>query len=70
MSSERDIMFPKIFMIPRRPESGCEFFEVEESRGGFYLARCRILDRYLTNFHANRCKEAWETCPYRRFGSI
>jgi hypothetical protein len=61
-------MYPKIFALPRKPSSGCEFFKVEKTGDGSYVARCLILDRYLTIFQVEKCERYWQTCPYRRFG--
>jgi hypothetical protein len=68
LSSEREVVFPKIYMLPKKPESACEFLEVEETKEGFYLARCKVLDRYLTVYQVMKCERFWKTCPYRKFG--
>jgi len=65
----RGPLYAKIHMLYQRPKSDCEYFEVEE-REGFYLARCRVLDRYLTRDQALKCERYWKTCPYRRFGEF
>ena len=40
-------MYTAIHAIYHRPSSGCEFFEYEEAEG-YYLAKCKVLGRYLT----------------------
>jgi len=67
--AEREVVYPRIFVLPRKPESGCEYLEVEETKEGFYLAKCKVLGRYLTSFHVAKCEKYWKTCPYRRFGA-
>ncbi len=62
-------LYVKIHALYQKPRSGCEYFEVEEEEG-YYLARCRILDRYLTRDQALKCEKYWQTCPYRRFGEF
>jgi len=63
-------MYPKIFSLTRRPSSGCEFLEVEKSGDGAYVARCKVLDRYLTVFQVEKCEKYWRSCPFRRFGAL
>ncbi len=68
MPSAQRLPFKKIFLLPSKPSSGCPFLEVEETREG-YLARCRVLDRYLTKYAVARCERYWESCPFRRIGA-
>lgn len=68
-SKQQYAMYPKIFALTRKPSSKCEFFQVEKSGDGAYVARCAVLDRYLTIFQVEKCEKYWTTCPYRRFGA-
>jgi hypothetical protein len=61
-------MYPSIFVLERKPSSDCEFFKVEKTQEGLYVAYCEVLGRYLTKFQVEKCERAWKTCPYRRFG--
>ncbi|MFN3267731.1 MAG: hypothetical protein ACK416_00560 [Zestosphaera sp.] len=54
-----------IHALNEKPESGCEFFESED-HGGYFLAGCRVLRRYLTKFEVMDCEKHWINCPYRR----
>ncbi|MEB3765791.1 MAG: hypothetical protein GSR77_06475, partial [Desulfurococcales archaeon] len=60
-------MYTAIHAIYHRPSSGCEFFEYEEAEG-YYLAKCKVLGRYLTKDAAIKCENYWRTCPYRKIG--
>ncbi|MEB2836616.1 MAG: hypothetical protein GSR80_001787 [Desulfurococcales archaeon] len=62
------MMYPRIFLLNRKPSSECEYFEVEKTSEGLYVAYCRVLGRYLTLYQVEKCEKAWKTCPYRRFG--
>ncbi|MCE4604561.1 MAG: hypothetical protein F7B20_06320 [Aeropyrum sp.] len=62
--SER-IVYPKIYIMHRRPRSDCEYFEVRE-RGGEFIALCKVLGRPLTVTSVEKCEKYWQDCPYRR----
>ena len=66
MSSRDKLVYPKIYVVHYRPESGCEYFKVREAEGG-YIARCEILDRYLAKHEILKCERYWQMCPFRRF---
>jgi len=59
--------YTPVFAIYHRPSSGCEFFEYEEAEG-YYLAYCKVLQRYLTRDAALKCENYWKTCPFRKIG--
>ena len=66
--SHRDkvkVAFPRIFTLHYKPSSGCQFFEATEVEG-FYVAKCRVLDRYLVRGTVYKCERYWEECPYRK----
>ena len=64
-ASQERIVFPKIFALYTMPKSGCEFFEVVEKEG-FFVAKCKVLDRFLVNTSVYKCEKLWEDCPFRR----
>ncbi|MCE4627917.1 MAG: hypothetical protein F7C34_02045 [Desulfurococcales archaeon] len=63
----REPMYKTIFAVYHKPQSECQFFEVQEKEG-YYLARCRVLERYLTTDQVIKCENYWRTCPFRRIG--
>ena len=66
MSQKRaKIAFPKIFMLHYKPSSQCQFFEYEELEG-YYVAKCRVLGRYLVKGSVFKCERYWEECPFRK----
>lgn len=60
-------IYKPIHVLYREPKSGCEFFEVIEE-SGYYMARCRVLERVLIKEVVVKCEEYWQTCPFRRIG--
>ncbi len=66
---KRGPLYVQIHALYQRPRSGCEYFEVIEEEG-YYLARCKVLDRFLTKDQALKCERYWKSCPYRRFGEL
>ncbi len=62
-------LYIKIHALYQRPKSGCEYFVVEEGEG-YYLAYCKVLERYLTSDQALKCERLWQSCPFRRFGEL
>ena len=67
-AAKQHMMYPNIFVLNRKPSSECEYFRVEKTSEGMYVAYCEVLGRYLTRFHVEKCERSWKTCPYRRFG--
>ena len=65
MSREQKIPFPRIFILHYKPSSACKFFEVKEQEG-YYIARCRVLGRYLVKGSVYKCEKFWEECPFRK----
>jgi len=57
--------YAKIHAIHYKPKSQCEFFEVVEAEG-YYMARCRALDRFIVRDLVYKCEKYWDQCPYRR----
>ncbi|BAN90715.1 hypothetical protein [Aeropyrum camini] len=62
------IVYPRIYVLRRRPRSGCEYFEVRE-RGGEYIAFCKVLGRPLPSVSVEKCERHWEDCPFRRMAA-
>ncbi len=60
-------MYTAIHAIYHKPTSQCEFFEYEEEEG-YYLAKCKVLNRYLTRDAVIKCENYWKTCPFRKIG--
>jgi hypothetical protein len=56
-----------IYAIYERVESGCEYFHLEDV-GGYFIARCDVLDRELGKHEVPLCVSEWKTCPLRRIG--
>jgi hypothetical protein len=67
VSADREPVYKVIFAIYHKPSSGCPFFEVKEKEG-YYLAYCKVLERYLTRDQVIKCENYWKTCPYKRIG--
>ncbi|MCE4602678.1 MAG: hypothetical protein F7C08_02250 [Desulfurococcales archaeon] len=59
------IPFPRIFMLHYKPSSQCQYFEAEEHEG-YYVARCKVLGRYLVRGSVYKCERYWEDCPFRK----
>lgn len=57
--------YAKIHAIHYKPRSQCEFFEVIEGEG-YYMAKCKILDRFIVRDMIFKCEKYWDQCPYRR----
>ncbi len=57
-----------IHSLKSKPDSGCEFFVIEEDESGAYLAACKVLNRYLTRYEVPLCEKYWKDCPYRKIG--
>lgn len=62
------IVYPRIYVVGRKPRSECEFFEVKERDGGF-IAVCRVLGRPLTAPTIEKCERYWQDCPFRRLAT-
>ncbi len=62
------LVYPKIYVLSRRPSSGCKYFEVRETEGMYY-AYCKVLDRPLPKTVVPKCEKLWEGCPFRRLAA-
>ncbi len=65
MPEEAKIAFPRIYEIHYKPSSGCEFFQEVEAEG-FYLAKCRVIERFLIRDFVFKCEKFWKECPFRK----
>ena len=66
MSSEEvRIAFPRIYELHYKPNSNCEFFQEIEATG-FYLAKCKVLERFLIRDFVAKCERYWKDCPFRK----
>lgn len=65
--------YPPIHYLERPIKSDCPYYKLL-SYGGYYIAKCEILERLLTKNEALKCAKYWESCPIakqtRLFGKI
>ena len=59
------ITYPRIFALHYKPDSGCKYFEVKEMEG-YYVAKCKVLGRFIVKDMVYKCEKYWEDCPFRR----
>lgn len=68
-SKPREVYLP-IHVIQCNKKSNCPYYvleRLERESEEVCMARCRVLERYLTRSFVKKCIEYWETCPYKQF---
>ena len=45
----------------------CPHFTVDRHESGLYVAYCRVLNRFLTKYEVQLCRDHWKRCPYRKY---